>query len=154
MTPNELYLALAELPQEAELVFSAPDGAISGGYHVTEWKAADVTSIDCGGVINQFTESQLQLLDGRGGDHMQVGKFNAILKTSIEKVEKLGESQLRVEFGQGNQEMRLYDIHQPNLSGSQVSIALGNTKAVCKPAERAKVTMGGGCCGSAKTSCC
>ena len=85
---------------------------------------------------------------------MQVGKFNAILKTSIEKVEKLGSSKMRVEFGQGNQEMRLYEIQSPKLSEGQVAIALGETNAVCKPAERAGVKMGQGGCGPKKVSCC
>ena len=59
MTPQDLYDALAKLPQDVALRFKTDAGEISGGYHVTEWKVASVRSIDCGGHTDAWDETIL-----------------------------------------------------------------------------------------------
>lgn len=75
MKLNELLAHLKTTPSASALVFSTEDGDIGSGYHVTEFKHAKVTGIDCGGRVSEWVEASVQLLDGSGGSHMAVGKF-------------------------------------------------------------------------------
>ncbi|MEM7241975.1 MAG: DUF6428 family protein [Pseudomonadota bacterium] len=155
MTPQELYDALAAHPQEAALQFSTDAGPISGGYHVTEWKAAKVQSIDCGGQMDAWDEATLQLLDGHGGAHMRVGKFNAILKQSIAQVKGLGAAPLQIEFAHQNHGKHLYAALDPVLEGGNVVIALRPDQAACKVVTRAQAQgQTTSCCRPSAANCC
>lgn len=155
MTPLSLLNALRKMPADLPLVFRTGAGAIGEGYHVTELKLADVNSIDCGGRLASWTEAALQLLDGRGGNHMKLGKFNAILEQSIARVNGLGESPLQVEFAHENRGMRIYELAVPVLDDGVVSIRLSEVRANCKPAlEHTLRADAPACCGSAASACC
>lgn len=155
MTPLSLLDGLKKLPADLPLVFETGDGAIGAGYHVTEFKLAAVDSIDCGGRLASWTEAALQLLDGDGGTHMKVGKFNTILAQSIASLNGLGESPLQVEFAHENRGMRIYDLSPPELGEGAVAIRLSDVRAHCKPAlEHIRGTETGACCGSSVTGCC
>lgn len=156
MTPNDLLTELAALPADAALVFETDNGPIKGNYHVTEWKLTDVRSIDCGANMSTWTEASLQLLDGSGGDHMAVGKFAAILRQSIAKLDGLGASDMQVEFAHNNRGKQIYSAAVPVLEGDQVTIALSDQSAVCKPAEAFRATMFGGTGSGSRpaSSCC
>ncbi len=156
MTPATLLNTLKALPKDAPLVFQTAHGAIGSGYHVTEYKLASVSSIDCGGRLSNWTEAALQLLDGVGGEYMTAGKFNAILAQSISKVNGLADTPLHVEFAHQNEGLRIYQIETPELIEGVISFPLSEDRAHCKPAletiAHAKVS---GCCGSsAAASCC
>lgn len=156
MTPQLLLETLEALPADLPLVFQTEEGEIGKGYHVTELKLAQISSIDCGGRLASWTEAALQLLDGRGGGHMNVGKFAAILGQSVSRVKGLATSPLHVEFAHGNRGMRIYSLSTPLVREGFVSVGLGETRAICKPAQdHAQKTETGGCCGSqASSSCC
>jgi len=156
MTPLSLLETLQALPSDLPLVFRTEEGAIGDGYHVTELKLAQISSIDCGGRLAAWTEAALQLLDGNGGGHMPVGKFAAILDQSIARVKGLGDCPVHVEFAHGNKGMRLYDIALPELLSGQVEVALTETRANCKPAlDYTAANEVAGCCGSgAAAACC
>lgn len=155
MTPQSLLDGLQKMPADLPLVFQTGEGTIGAGYHVTEFKVAKVGSIDCGGRLASWTEAALQLLDGQGGSHMKVGKFNNILEQSIARLTGLGESPLQVEFAHKNQGMRIYDLAAPELSGRAVAVRLRDVRAHCKPAlEHVAATDKSGCCGSSASGCC
>ncbi len=155
MTPLSLLDGLQKLPADLPLIFETGDGAIGEGYHVTEFKLSAVDSIDCGGRFASWNEAALQLLDGRGGSHMKVGKFAGILKQSIASLKGLGESPLQVEFAHENRGMRIYDLSTPELSEGAVAVRLSEVRAHCKPAlEHVSGPATGGCCGPAASGCC
>lgn len=159
MTCNALLETLDTLPGDAPLVFATPDGEIGDGYHVTEFKLAHVTGIDCGARLSNWSEATLQLLDGAGGGHMRTGKFAGILRQSIGKVSGLGEAPLQVEFAHGNSGRRIYRPATPELAEGRVLVALRDTRAHCKPALDRKIALGSsaGCCGSGAAeaaACC
>lgn len=154
MTPLSLLDALEKMPAELPLIFRTGDGAIGEGYHVTELKLAVVNSIDCGGRLASWTEAGLQLLDGHGGSHMQLGKFNAILAQSIASLKGLGDSPLQVEFAHGNRGMRIYDLSEPVLGDGAVAIRLSEVRAHCKPALELTSADVSACCGSSQSACC
>ena len=82
MTLQDFHDRLAQASPDARVVFATDEGRISAGYHVTEFKLAQIQSIDCGATPSQWTEASFQLLDGRGGEHMTAQKFQAILTRS------------------------------------------------------------------------
>ncbi|MEM1399992.1 MAG: DUF6428 family protein [Pseudomonadota bacterium] len=157
MNPETLLGHLSALPATYPLVFETDEGPIGGGYHVTEWKHAKVTSIDCGARVSSWVETTLQLLDGGRGDPMTVEKFSGILATSIKEVDGLGASQMQVEFAPGNKGMRLYHPAEPQLDETAVTVRLTEGRAQCKPATEA-VSQGRAvdCCGSqpGAAACC
>lgn len=155
MTPQSFLNALRKMPTDLPVVFRTAEGAIGEGYHVTELKVADVNSIDCGGGLASWTEASLQLLDGRGGSHMKLGKFNGILEQSIARLNGLSESPLQVEFAHENRGMRLYEPAVPVLEDGVVSILLSEVRANCKPAlEHTARAHTSACCGASASACC
>ena len=160
MLPDILLETLKALPSEAPLIFRTEDGPIGAGYHVTEYKLAQVTGIDCGGRIANWTEAALQLLDGEGKDHMTVGKFGAILKQSISRVSGLGTAPLHAEFAHANRGKAIFQIETPEFTEGTVTIDLSEDRAHCKPAlEAINLGTSAACCGSGSaegsgSSCC
>lgn len=142
---HDLQLQDPALP----LVFVTEDGEISTGYHVTELRHSASKGIDCGGNTEAWQEAKLQLLDGRGSTHMRVGKFCSIVSKSLSAMPELKQASLSVEFGHDNAELRNMSLSSPERFGDRVVIALGNKRAVCKPAESARHHDGGSshCCG-------
>ncbi|WP_410001066.1 DUF6428 family protein [Tateyamaria omphalii] len=153
---QDLELQDSSLP----LVFETKEGEISPGYHVTELRHSTSKGIDCGGNTEVWQEAKLQLLDGRGGAHMSVGKFSHIVSKSLSVMPELEHVSLMVEFGHDNADLRLMSLSSPELRRNRVVISLGNRRAVCKPAEKAGFVVSGAerCCSSmtisAKTSAC
>ena len=143
------------------LVFVTDEGEIGAGYHVTELRHSTSKGIDCGGNIETWQETRLQLLDGQGSAHMSVGKFSGIVKESLSALPELAQAPLLAEFGHNNNGLTLMSVSSPILRGETVVIRLGDAHATCKPVHR---NMGiereaNSCCGdtansSDKTSCC
>ena len=146
MTLNELTDALSKMNPAAPLVFEAASGRTGKGYHVTEFKLADIQSIDCGGRQDTWQEVTLQLQDGKGWAHMPVGKFLQIAQRSASAIDELGENTLRVEFSANNERLEILDVHPPEMSVDAVIVPLGTTRAACKPMLR-QSAKSVGCCG-------
>lgn len=126
---NEMTGATADLP----LVFRTDASDIGPGYHVTELKHLSVNSIDCGGRRSSWYEAQLQLLDGRHGTHMSVGKFASIAHRSAAAIDGLATIPLSVEYAPRNQGLRRYLIEGLKAEPDSVRVFLVEDGAVCKP---------------------
>lgn len=133
MTLNDLLENLEAAPPASALIFRTEHGDIGRGYHVTEFKHARITGIDCGARMSEWGEASIQLLDGDGDAHMQVSKFSGILRQSLRQVEGLGEAPTHVEFAPGNNGLRTYDIDAPDISAEAVIVNLREKSAICKP---------------------
>ncbi|MEM6385242.1 MAG: DUF6428 family protein [Pseudomonadota bacterium] len=158
MTFEELLEHMRGLPENSELIFKTDTAQIQGGYHITELRNSEATSIDCGGQTSTFTKGHLQLLDGYGGDHMTVRAFRSILETSLQNLPQLGGADILVEFSPGNNGLALWAPGVPTVSGAHVEMRLRPVGAVCKPFERQRTSAAEaiGCCveETATTSCC
>ena len=132
-TLNALVAALESAGPDDAAVFSTSAGDIGGGYHVTELKLVSIASIDCGGRMDNWTETHLQLLDGHGGARMSVGKFIGIARHSAKKLPELADAPLFVEFAPRNDGLRRYRIDAVSSGTNRVQIALREDAAVCKP---------------------
>lgn len=159
-TLNDVLAALqgVDLP----LVFETDEGAIGAGYHVTELKQVSIKSIDCGGNVDDWRETHVQLLDGQDGEHMRTGKFAAIADKSMSKLRHLGEEPVFFELGLKNKGLRRYQIDGLTQSANGVRVHLNEGRAMCKPAAAARTTVAVSCCGggmvpsqpSAPSDCC
>lgn len=139
MTLNEIRAILKQKNPDAPLVFSTTSETIGAGYHVTELKASDITSIDCAGNLLQWTETSLQLLDGAHGEHMKAGTFLGILNHSFAKIEALKVSQTFVEFSPKNEGLRIYEPVLQQTGPEIAEFRLIDARAQCKP------SMSGSC---------
>ncbi len=94
------------------LIFDFNGKTINKGYHVTEFKASDVNSVDCGGKTNHWQEFILHITapikTSPDQEHMSVEKFLGIYKevatvamsaTSINSIDK---ALMRVEHANTN----------------------------------------------------
>lgn len=129
---------------DAPLIFATTEGEIGAGYHVTELKRAEIESIDCGGRVDRWRETHLQLLDGAGEAPMPVGRFLAIARQSVAAIDGLGAAPLRVEFAPANAGLRLHRIAGVEAKAGRVRVALAEERALCKPAAEAGAACGGG----------
>lgn len=156
-TLNDVLVLLKCQEKDLPLVFATKEGEIGGGYHVAELKQHTITSIDCGGNIDEWRETHVQLLDGQLGDHMSTSKFAAIADKSIAKVRHLGDTPLYFEFGLRNEGLRRYQITSLTPEAATVRVMLSEGRALCKPAAAAKPSnVSSGCCGAerSKSACC
>ena len=150
-TLSDLQDELRLQDPSAPLVFETDEGEISAGYHVTELRHYASTGINCGGNIDTWPEARIQLLDGLGSGHMNVGKFNAIVEKSLSAVPALRTAPLMVEFGHNNAGLKVMTLEKPEVLQGRVMLKLNETRAVCKPAERAP---GRGPYTNSEASCC
>jgi len=122
---------------DAALVFKMGDELINPGYHVTEIKQAEVTSLDCGQGADQWSEIIFQVVDGQSSStaaHMSVSKFLAIANKGLADV---GNASLYFEYSPGNRAFNKCSVSAINASEQQVTLELSPMTAVCKPMVRA-----------------
>ena len=143
MTLNDLSKALAVADPDLPLIFDAPGGRTSPGYHVTELKLGTEDSIDCGGQRDSWQEVKLQILDGQGDSYMSVGRFRSIATRSVAAIDGLGDHDLSVEFAVGNDRLEILTLNAPEIEKGAVIVPLGRQQAACKPRLRAAAALSG-----------
>ncbi|MVN22462.1 DUF6428 family protein [Mucilaginibacter arboris] len=145
-----------QLIQNPELILQfqyAENKRVEASYHITEIKQATITSVDCGGVMNAWTEIIIQLWEPQGGQQekaMQVKKALSIINL-VEKSLPLNPNGIvKIEFGNSD-----FETHQmfPNefvISGENMTVDLRPDAVQCKAIER------GGSCGTTASGeeCC
>ena len=146
-TLSDLLGSLAGAHPDLPAVFRADGAEIGAGYHVTELKLADISSIDCIGRQSRFAEAQMQLLDGQDGETLTVGKISTILNRSMAALPGLGDAPLSIEFAHGNRGLARYRLGAPEISDRRVRLPLVADRARCKPATELS------CCGAASACC-
>lgn len=144
---------LAETP-EAILQFQyAEDKRVDASYHITEIKQAPITSVDCGGVMNAWTEVIVQLWEPATADAeraMKVSKALSIVAL-VERSLPLNPSAIvKIEFGNSEFDTRQMYPGILNQDGENLVVNLVPDATQCKAIER------GGSCGTedTKDACC
>jgi hypothetical protein len=139
------------------LVFRRQGHALQPGYHVTEVKAGDFVTLDCGGNPDAWQETILQLEDlpatPEAPGPMAVGKFLAILDKVGGRVALQPESRLTFEVGPPGAAMQVFDVEALSVGAAEVVIELGPRPAICKPRHRAAQAAATACC-SPQGKCC
>jgi hypothetical protein len=126
-------------PHSAKPLVFAYDGRdIQPGYHVTEVKAGQFASIDCGAMPESWHETVIQLWDipaEPGREPMSVGKFLAILRKVGAQVPFVDDAMLTFEVSDGVRAMQLF-VPAAIEPGDTVRVALRPRAASCKPRDR------------------
>ena len=123
----------------------AEDKWVDAAYHITEIKQAPITSVDCGGVMNAWTEIIVQLWEpANGGEEkaMQVSKALSIINV-VEKALPLNPNGIvKIEFGNSKFDTRQMLPQALIVEGNNLVIDLRADTVQCKAIER------GGSCGT------
>ncbi|WP_257667960.1 DUF6428 family protein [Parapedobacter tibetensis] len=126
---------------------------VDASYHITEIKQAPITSVDCGGVLNAWTEIIVQLWEPAGKEQsraMEVSKALAIVGV-VEKSLPLNPSAIvKIEFGNSQFDTRQMFPGEFIQEGENLVVNLIPDATQCKAIGR------GGSCGTtaAGKECC
>lgn len=146
MNWNDFKTTLAGHPHK-QLHFEYAEGErVPAGYHITEIKQAQITSVDCGGQKNEWTEVIVQLWqpDVISGDAMSTDKALSIIAT-VERVLPIADDVVvKIEFGNADFETRQMHSENIKITATEVLIRLVADKVQCKAHER------GGTCGTSE----
>jgi hypothetical protein len=157
MQLSELLIQLAQHPI-AELVFEFPHGPIRKGYHLTEVLRLRVDAVDCGGALDRWSETVLQLVEPAAHDgtgFMRADKALDILTRTQERVALVADSEVLLEFQSADttatSAAQRFHIDRMEAVDGVLKVFTRGTSTQCKAAERSQTVCG------AKTqasSCC
>lgn len=155
MSTLNIFLAqLTDADLNRQLVFATVDSEIGAGYHVTEFKLADVKSINCGARQANWSETTMQLLDGYGEDHMRVETFRSIATRSIGALPNLGDAPLRIEYAPNNIGLGLYQVGAIQRTETKLIVGLQPMAATCQPSTSGGAGPAKACCQPKVAACC
>lgn len=152
---TQTFLDLLTQHPEAELVFEVSDTKhVKPGYHVTEVMSLTYDTVDCGGVVNHWRETVVQLQGPSKKDapeFMTAGKFLSIYARVAPKVPIQQDAELRVEYGDAEQPAIHYHIGGIHEQGEQLHVTLTPPGVTCKANDRLaqlapELNVMGGCC--------
>jgi hypothetical protein len=139
---------------ELDLQFQYAGGKfVDAAYHITEIKQAPVTSVDCGGVMNAWTEIIVQLWVPDGQQQLRSMKVKKALSI-VEIVEKMlpldPKGTVKIEFGNSEFDARQMFPNEMIVDGENLVIDLRADAVQCKAISR------GGSCGTSDKGeeCC
>jgi len=136
---------------------------VAPSYHITEIKQAPITSVDCGGVKNEWTEIIVQLMEPASQQQLHAMKVRKALSIIdvVEKVLPLDvNGEVKIEFGNGGFDTRQLSPAEFIIDEENLIIDLRSGSVQCKANDR------GGSCGpvvkqktelknlTADSSCC
>lgn len=123
----------------------AADKWVAPSYHITEIKQAPITSVDCGGVKNEWTEIILQLMEPANQQQLRAMKVRKALSIIdiVEKVMPLDvNGEVRIEFGNSEFDTRQLSLSDFILDAENLVVNLSPVSVQCKANDR------GGSCGT------
>jgi hypothetical protein len=147
------------------------DKWIDASYHITEIKQTKITSVDCGGVMNSWTEIIVQIWEPGVNQQvraMKVEKALSIIRV-VEKALPLDAlATVKIEFGNSCFDTRQMFPNEMTVDGENLVIDLLPDSVQCKAIERggscSTTPAGDECCTPAKqkvelknlavTNCC
>lgn len=156
---------------ELDLQFQyAENKRVDASYHITEIKQAPITSVDCGGVLNKWTEIIVQVWEPENQQQLRAMKVKKALSI-IDIVEKAlsldGTATVKIEFGNSAFDARQLFPNGITIDGEDLIVDLRPDAVKCKaiergescglPAEKSKIELknlaatsycapGSGCC--------
>ncbi len=118
---------------------------VDASYHITEIKQAPITSVDCGGVVNNWTEVVVQLYEPINEQQERAMKVNKALSiiNVVEKALQLDEdAMVKIEFGNSTFDTRQMLPQNITINGENLIVNLQPDAVQCKAIDR------GGSCGT------
>jgi len=148
MKTNDFISMLRRSPDKA-LLFTNSDGdTIHSGYHLTEIKAANYDTVDCGGQKNRWNETILQLwVPEKAGDHyMLARKFISIYDKVSKMVSIDGDAEVRIEYGDASFFATTYHVEDFSETEDTLRLVLVPPSTTCKARDRAREKNAESCC--------
>jgi hypothetical protein len=132
---------------------------VDASYHITEIKQAPITSVDCGGVMNAWTEIIIQLWEPLVKDSeraMTVSKALSIIEL-VEKAMPLNPiATVKIEFGNSKYDTRQMYPGDIAVDGDNLIVVLHPDFTQCKAIDRGQscgtTTSGEECCAPSTTT--
>jgi len=159
MKTSEFISALRTAPDHP-LVFVDRNGhAVHAGYHLTELKAARFDTVDCGGQLNQWQETIVQLWvpADADDDYMTAAKFLKIFDKVRGLVPVNLDTEIRVEYGDENFFPSTYHVRSVTHERDRTRVLLEPPATTCKARDRRTATSlvpsTPSCCAPSE-SCC
>lgn len=142
----EIFKATLLRNPDLDLQFQYATGkTVDAAYHITEIKQAPVTSVDCGGLMNKWTEIIIQLWVPEGKRQLRPMKVRKALSI-IDIVEKMLPLDMagivKIEFGNSGFDTRQMFPNSITGDGESLVIDLRPDAVQCKAIDR------GGSCGT------
>lgn len=141
---------------------------VRGGYHITEIKQNQITSVDCGGTLNAWTEIVVQVVEpglATGEEPMAVLKAMKIVHVVENQLPLPGKAEVKIEFGNADTPVQQMPVSGIETDNENLWVSLVPDQTQCKAAgegqkcglpkgelagvaekETACCTPGGGCC--------
>ena len=157
MKTNEFLFALRDAVDQPLLFGDLAGHVVQRGYHLTEIKAAKFDTVDCGGQLNHWRETivQLWLPEDADPSYMTVGKFLKIFDKVAGILPLDREAEIRVEYGDEKFFPSLYHVRAVTHERDATHVRLEAPAMTCKARDR---RLGdfvlGSCCNTAAPTCC
>ena len=158
MKTNEFISILRAAPRN-QLIFADLDGrAVHSGYHLTELKAAQFETVDCGGQVNRWPETivQLWVSSRAGNDYMTAAKFLKIFDKVRGLIPLDLDAEIRVEYGDDNFFPSTYHVRSVTDDQTTTRVLLEPLHTTCKARDRRVETLSktDSCCAPPTEECC
>jgi Family of unknown function (DUF6428) len=153
-TTDQSYATLGQVLADLEgarglpLAFRYGDCTTKPGYHITEFKFARITGLDCGGNVESWSETVLQLWDietSVTGDTMNVDKLIGIGRKAMSAVGAERDSRAVFEVSDGSDAMRIFAFDKLEICDGQALVHLKVEVSACKPLVRGILNVPGAC---------
>jgi hypothetical protein len=160
MKTNEFISELCAAPQNRLLFIDANGNQVHAGYHLTELKAASVDAVDCGGRVNHWPETIVQLWvpANPAGDYMTCAKFLKIFDQVRGMIPLTVDAEIRVEYGGENFFQSTYHVRSVTRDQNMTRVLLAPPQTTCKVRDRrvagSPATEAQSCCALQRESCC
>ncbi len=157
MTTNEFITALRKAPKDRLLFVNEAGDVVHAGYHLTELKAAHLDTVDCGGQMNRWNETVLQLWVPANADeeYMTGRKFLSIFDKVAGMIPLQFEAEIRVEYGDEDFFPSLYHVRAVTRNNGTTRVLLEPPSTTCKARDRRlKEVETEACCQSVEAGCC
>ncbi|WP_285009389.1 DUF6428 family protein [Pedobacter faecalis] len=141
----EIFKAQLRSNKELDLQFQyAEDKRADPAYHITEIKQAPITSVDCGGMMNSWTEVIVQVWES-GTEHQERSMKASKALSIIDLVEKSlplhPQAIVKIEYGNADFDTRQMLPKSVVVEGQNLVVDLRPDTVQCKATDR------GGNCG-------
>jgi len=158
MKTTEFISTLSAAPGN-RLIFADLDGrAVHSGYHLTELKAAQFETVDCGGQTNRWQETIVQLWVPADADdeYMTAAKFLKIFEKVRGMIPLNLDAEIRVEYGDENFFPAIYHVRSVTHDQTTTRVLLEPPRTTCKARDRRVATFPttDSCCAPPTEVCC
>jgi len=138
MKTNDFIATLREAPENRLLFVNRDGDAVHAGYHLTELKAASLQTVDCGGQLNNWKETIVQLWvpPDPAGDYMTAAKFLQIFDKVGGMIPLDLAAEIQVEYGDENFFPTTYRTKSISNERTTMRVLLEPPEATCKARDR------------------